>query len=437
MAQDENYTRFTVYRSETAATEPPAERLGVGELAVNITDKKIYTKNSSSEVVDLTSVASGTTQENDGNVINNGSVTNNGDTIHNGDTSLNGDVLVDGNTLENYINSIINSGSAPGSDGQHRYWRIGFGGTVTGSARITDMSIWTGGQGFKNGRRWNKGVLVTLPTELGSITNFTADGGSNGPSNNGWRGFLTGESIAGVSYPNATFSYSTTPPATDARVGVEIDFGEGNEVHISGIDINGSNAGGTETVDVVEFSYSDNGSDWTVASTVSGIKESTGADVDSTIDLPHIGNIGDTTPNTLFDESKATIPFLDTSGGGGGGSDYWTFDYTIRDATFTPADGTYYFVAGSSLDDFTVSLPTASNGTRVGFCYASDTQGAGTLAVTIEDDSSNVVGYVGRQPSEIFPSALFDQGNFITNIELVYAGGGWRVMNVFTYFYVG
>jgi hypothetical protein len=164
------------------------------------------------------------------------------------------------------------------------------------------------------------------------------------------------------------------------------------------------------------------------------IKARTGADVDPDIDLPHMGNIGDTTPNTLFDQSKSTIPAV--SGGGGGGSDYWTFDYTVRDTTFTPADKTYYFVAGSNLDDFTVALPTASDGTRVGFCYGSDTMGAGTMAVTIEDDSSNVVAYVGRRPMVAMPSALFDAGNFISNIELVYADGGWRVMNVFTFFYV-
>lgn len=53
MAQDSNYTPIVIYKSETASTLPAAGNLAVGELAVNIADRKLYTKNSSEEVVEL------------------------------------------------------------------------------------------------------------------------------------------------------------------------------------------------------------------------------------------------------------------------------------------------------------------------------------------------------------------------------------------------
>lgn len=53
MAQSGDYTPITIYRSETADTLPLAGNLSVGEIAVNIADRKLYTKNSSEEVVEL------------------------------------------------------------------------------------------------------------------------------------------------------------------------------------------------------------------------------------------------------------------------------------------------------------------------------------------------------------------------------------------------
>jgi hypothetical protein len=42
-----------IKRSSTAAAVPTAGQLAVGELAINLVDKKIYTKNSAGDVVDL------------------------------------------------------------------------------------------------------------------------------------------------------------------------------------------------------------------------------------------------------------------------------------------------------------------------------------------------------------------------------------------------
>lgn len=53
MAQSGDYTPITIYRSETADALPLAGNLSVGEIAVNIADRKLYTKNSSEQVVEL------------------------------------------------------------------------------------------------------------------------------------------------------------------------------------------------------------------------------------------------------------------------------------------------------------------------------------------------------------------------------------------------
>ena len=53
MAQSEDYTPIKLYSSETADELPAAGKLEVGEVAVNIADAKLYTKNSSEEIVEL------------------------------------------------------------------------------------------------------------------------------------------------------------------------------------------------------------------------------------------------------------------------------------------------------------------------------------------------------------------------------------------------
>ena len=53
MAQSDDYTPIKLYSSETADELPAAGKLEVGEVAVNIADAKLYTKNSSEEIVEL------------------------------------------------------------------------------------------------------------------------------------------------------------------------------------------------------------------------------------------------------------------------------------------------------------------------------------------------------------------------------------------------
>jgi hypothetical protein len=51
MAESSDYTPIVTYKSETAGALPPAENLRVGELAVNIADAILYTKDSDSNIV--------------------------------------------------------------------------------------------------------------------------------------------------------------------------------------------------------------------------------------------------------------------------------------------------------------------------------------------------------------------------------------------------
>ena len=54
MAESSDYTPITFYRSETADEVPLTANLAVGEFAVNIADRKIYTRNTANEIVELT-----------------------------------------------------------------------------------------------------------------------------------------------------------------------------------------------------------------------------------------------------------------------------------------------------------------------------------------------------------------------------------------------
>lgn len=57
MAQSSDYTPVTIYRSETAGALPAAANLNVGELAVNVADAALYTKDSSENIIQLSSGA--------------------------------------------------------------------------------------------------------------------------------------------------------------------------------------------------------------------------------------------------------------------------------------------------------------------------------------------------------------------------------------------
>lgn len=54
MAESSNFTPIVLFASETASATPSLPNLAVGELALNITDRKLYTKNSANALVEIT-----------------------------------------------------------------------------------------------------------------------------------------------------------------------------------------------------------------------------------------------------------------------------------------------------------------------------------------------------------------------------------------------
>ena len=83
-------------RSETPSQIPSSGSLAVGELAMNITDGKFYTKNSGGSVVEVGGAGSVTLQD----VTDNGGVTTN-------DITLNGSDLIFEGALENAFETTL------------------------------------------------------------------------------------------------------------------------------------------------------------------------------------------------------------------------------------------------------------------------------------------------------------------------------------------
>ena len=87
-------------RSETALSVPTAGSLAVGELAMNVTDGKFYTKKSDNSVVEVGGAGAATLQDITGN--SNGNITTN-------NIVLNGSQLVFEGNLENAYETFLNA----------------------------------------------------------------------------------------------------------------------------------------------------------------------------------------------------------------------------------------------------------------------------------------------------------------------------------------
>lgn len=53
MPQSSDYTKITVFRSNTPGAKPTTAVLSEGEIAVNLADKKIYSRNNNDEIIEL------------------------------------------------------------------------------------------------------------------------------------------------------------------------------------------------------------------------------------------------------------------------------------------------------------------------------------------------------------------------------------------------
>jgi hypothetical protein len=135
-----------IKRSSTAAAVPTAGQLAVGELAVNLTDRKLYTKNTSNAVVELGGAGVALTGDQTiagvktfssspvvPNATTSGQAVNKGqlDAVSGGVTSLNGQTGAITNTSMNVIGSWVGSSkrineavnnTAAGSTLTYAYW---------------------------------------------------------------------------------------------------------------------------------------------------------------------------------------------------------------------------------------------------------------------------------------------------------------------------
>ena len=436
MAESSSFTPIQVYHSETASAIPSAVNLEVGELALNIADRKLYTKDSSDNIVEIAGIGSvdlgdlndvDLTGLADGDVISYDSSTSTWVVSSAGggvstlaaltDTDVTG--VADGDTLI-YNSSTSNWEAAASGNitaGKHRYWRVTFGGLVfsggggAGTVNLTTLRLFENGQGFRNGRRWVKGNEVDYTGA--TISNFSHSAS--------WSGILTG-------------SGSTLISVTDdaQRKGFQVDFGAGNEKAISGIDFGVPSSSDSGRLNAVTFSYSDDGSTWVEASDVTAILERIGAAdgpgdganiINLDIPIPHVGNIGkDSTPDadTLFDLSVPTIPEVDTSGGGGTPAPFWTWNTTRQTTGFTAAADTYYAYCDNGLSITLPSSPPA--GTVVGLATnGAITVVAGFLGNNLINGNTPTVSWGVGDPADETQSQ---------HVLLCYVDGtyGWAVV---------
>ena len=142
-----NYTPIQLYRTTTAAAVPSAANLAAGELAINLTDEKLYFKNAGGTVTLLASSAS---------AANVGTV-----------TSVSGTGTVNGLTLTGTVTS---SGS------------LTLGGTLTGVDLTTQVTgtlpVANGGTGVTTSTGSGANVLGTSPTFTTDITAPIVIGGT-------------------------------------------------------------------------------------------------------------------------------------------------------------------------------------------------------------------------------------------------------------------
>jgi hypothetical protein len=371
MPQSSDYTKITFFRSNTPDAVPTTAVLSEGEIAVNLADRKIYSRNNNDEIVELSGGNNHTHVSEDitdlESVVNNyidARISNISD-LDDVDTTgvADGDTLIYNSTTGNW-----EPGESGGSDSnsltnptKFRYYYLQFIGEAKVGAGTTvalsRVSLYERGAGFINGERWSEGSLINS-----QVSSATASG--------------DGTNTAIIDLFNETntavVSGATTSNNTQKTITIKVDFGEGNARRVTGIDFLYENddplygvkvyASNDDFIDADEI---DNGTytgtlyllgSWTTdQANNAGVATIGDGDYsphlalvasNQTVDVEINGSsIGPRGPETLVPDSVVPLGFREAAAGGGA---LWEFDTTVRTSSFTAEAGKYYFVDTTS-----------------------------------------------------------------------------------------
>lgn len=263
-------------------------------------------------------------------------------------------------TEERWIQLLGPSDDALSGPVKYRYWWFSFTGEAipgdTTTVALSQIRLYKRGAGFINGERWFVGDLISI--EEGSGITLTQDGGST-PAG-GLFELFDGDNLS-------NWAGSGISNNTQKTITLMVDFGEGNEQRITGLEFDyesndalynvvawASNSDGLSASDIMGGAYTGTVYMMGVWSTDQSDNAGIAAlgDGDSS---PHLALVAseestvefvDGTP-TGFRGSKTLVPDLVLPLGfvtGGGGGALWEFDTTVRTADFTAEAGKYYFV---------------------------------------------------------------------------------------------
>lgn len=115
-------------------------------------------------------------------------------------------------------------------------------------------------------------------------------------------------------------------------------------------------------------------------------------------------------------ETRDPVSTGTVSSGGGGGSDYWTFQ-DVQTRNWTAVADNYYFARENLA--LTMTLPAGVDNARVGIAMIGDVDDSSSK-ITINDSSATEIHFAGYNGGSLGRQCL----------ELIYKDSQWNIMNV-------
>lgn len=483
MAESSDYTRVAVYRSETANEVPLSANLVVGELALNIVDKKIYTKNSVGDVVEVTNSNDHEHSVEDITDLVDvliGIIEGLPKEIPIGGTEGQALVKVDGtdynvewaDVIVDWTD-IINKPASLDPFDETKYAEAVHTHTKSEITDFNDNDYVAAGQGVPTGGTANQVLAKIDGTDYNTEWQDVAASGPEGNKHRYWRididtvddltlwwkavDFWTGGApytlgqqyyegeeidLSGVDYSlsaNNNMSESSsdvinwdndpTSPSTSLRFipnsnpsgeTAGVDFDFNTPVIVTSFRLYGS--GSFENFGEIRIYYSDDDINYTLASVFNGenVDWATLAGDAS----PHFVVLEDS-QSTTSNNAQAFFPNTLTPIVQGGGSGVYSFDTTVKTADFTAVAGMYYFVAPSTNGSIVVDLPPGpSSGDIVGIRHITDGESSVELGFNGNNIESNASGFI----TPVIPSSQ-SVASVTPSAALVYVDAirGWMV----------